>query len=138
MTDDFLDGEFIRKANSVKRVAPIFKSLAIGLAKVPELSYVKIFQGRLTASSVLSDDGKKNPVVKVGEQGIVGLELLIDPAAKVVQFYAITSAVPGCGRRMVEAVLNATPLDWQLAVVMDWSGGFWRKMEQEHPRLVVF
>jgi len=86
----------------------------------------------------LSKDGKKNPVVEVGADGLVGVELLIDPSTKVVQFYALTSAVKGCGRKMVEALIDATPGDWQLAVVMDWSGGFWRKMAQEHPRLVVF
>jgi hypothetical protein len=39
---------------------------------------------------------------------------------------------------MVAAVVEATPEDWQLAVVMDWSGGFWEKMVEEYPRIVVF
>jgi hypothetical protein len=89
-------------------------------------------------ASVLSQDGKKNPVVKVGAEGIVGVELLVDGATKVVQFYALTSAVKGCGRKMVDAVIRATPEDWHLAVVFDSSGGFWRKMTEENPRLVVF
>ena len=134
----FLDGERIRKAHSVRRVEPIFQRLATSLAQIPELRYIKIFPERLTASNILSEDGKKNPVVGVGAEGIVGVELLIDRSTKVVQFYAITSAVKGCGRKMVEAVIDTTPEDWQLAVVMDWSGGFWRKMEQEYPRIVVF
>ena len=67
-----------------------------------------------------------------------GVELLIDPSTKVVQFYALTSTIKGCGRKMVEAVIQATPKDWQVAVVLDWSGGFWPKMAQEQPRLVVF
>ncbi len=112
--------------------------MATSLAQIPELRYIKIFPERLTASNILSQDGKKNPVVKVGGEDIVGVELLIDQSAKVVQFYALTSAIKGCGRKMVEAVIGATPEDWQLAVVMDWSGGFWQKMAQEHPRLVVF
>ena len=66
------------------------------------------------------------------------LELLIDPETRIVQFYAITSAVKGCGRRMVAAVVAATPPDWQLVVVMDWSGGFWQRMAEEYPRLVIF
>ncbi len=112
--------------------------MATSLAQIPELRYIKIFPERLTASNVLSQDGKKNPVVEVGAEGIIGVELLIDRSTKVVQFYALTSAVKGCGRKRVEAVIAATSEDWQLAVVMDWSGGFWRKMAQEHPRLVVF
>jgi hypothetical protein len=134
----FIDGERIRKAHSVRQIDPIFRYLAIGLARIPELRYIKIFPERLAASNVLSEDGKKNPVVKVGAEGIVGVELLIDESTRVIQFYALTSAIKGCGRKMVEAVVAATPEDWHLAVVFDWSGGFWRKMVAENPRIVVF
>ncbi len=135
---DFLNGERIRKAHSVRRIDPVFQNLATSLAQIPELRYIKIFPERLAASNVLSQDGKKHPVVKVGAEGIVGVELLIDRSTKTLQFYALTSAVKGCGRKMVEAVIRTTPEDWLLAVVMDWSGGFWLKMAQEHPRFVVF
>jgi hypothetical protein len=135
---DFLDGERIRKAHSVKYIEPVVQRLTTSLAQISELQYIKIFPERLTASNILSQDGKKNPVVEIGAEGVIGVELLIDRATKVVQFYALTSAVKGYGRKMVEAVIAATPEDWQLTVVMDWSGGFWRKMIQEHPRLVVF
>ena len=72
---DFLDGERIRKAHSVRVIPPIFESLATSLARIPELRYLKIYPDRITASSILSEDGKKNPVVTIGEQGIVGVEL---------------------------------------------------------------
>ena len=132
---DFLDGERIRKAHSVRRIEPIYANLAMSLAEVPELRYIKLFPERLTASNALSEDGKKNPVVEVSAEGLAGVELLIDTAAQIVQFYALTSAVKGCGRRMVEAVIAGTPEDWHLVVALDWSGGFWRKMAEEHPRL---
>jgi len=135
---DFLDGMRIRKAQSVRHIEPIFQNLATSLAQIPQLQYIKIYPERLAASNILSQDGKKNPVVKVGAEGMVGVELLVDSSAKVVQFYALTSTIKGCGRKIVEAVLQATPEDWQVAVVMDWSGGFWPKMAQEHPRLLVF
>ncbi len=136
--NEFLDGDRIRKAHSVRRVQTIFKRLAVGLSGIPELRYIKIFPDRLTASNQLSRDGKKNPVVQISADGVVGVELLVDESAKVVQFYALTSVVKGCGRKMVEAVVGATPEDWHLAVVFDWSGGFWRKMAEENPRIVVF
>jgi hypothetical protein len=94
----FIDGERVRKAHSVRRIDPLFQDLAVGLARIPELRYIKIFPERLAASNVLSEDGKKNPVVKVGTEDLVGMELLIDESTKVVQFYALTSAVKGCGR----------------------------------------
>jgi hypothetical protein len=133
-----VDAERIRKARSATHIDPITQRLAAGLAAIQELRGVKIFPQRLAASNVLSDDGKKNPVVQVRGDGLVGVELVIDRATQVVQFYAITSAVKGCGRQMVEAVVGATPEDWHLVVVFDWSGGFWQRMAQEYPRLVVF
>jgi hypothetical protein len=135
---DFLDGERVRKAHSVKTIPPVFQQLATRLARIPELRYVKLFPERLTASNVLSADGKKNPVVIIGTEGLVGVELLIDVPHRSVQFFALTSAVKGCGRQIVDAVVSATPEDWFLAVPMDWSGGFWRRMAEEYPRLCIF
>ena len=135
---DFIDGERILKAHAVGSVEPIFEKLARSLAEISELRYIKIFPGRITASNRLSQDRKKNPVVKIGADGITSVELLIDTKWRVIQFYAITSALKGLGRKMVEAVVNATPADWKLTVVFDWSDGFWQKMVEEHPRIVVF
>jgi predicted acetyltransferase len=75
--------------------------------------------------------------VRVAAEGLVGVELLIDSDTTVVQFYALTSAIRGSGRRIVAAVVSATPEDWHLAVVSDWSRGFWRRMAKDYPRLRV-
>lgn len=45
---------------------------------------------------------------------------------------------PTFGWMIVEAVLNATPGDWFVALPLDWSGGFWRRTAQDNRRLVVF
>lgn len=135
---DFIDGKRILKAHAVRHIEPIYEKLAKSLAQIPELNHIKIFTDRLTASNILSQDKKKNPVVTVGANDIVGIELLIDSTYNVVQFYSITSSIKGCGRKMVDAVVNATPDSWELAVVFDWSGGFWKRMVEEHPRIVVF
>jgi len=132
---DFLDGERVRKARSVRSIPPVFQSLATSLARIPDLGYIKIFPERIAASNILSDDGKKNPVVIIGEEDVVGVELLIDVPNEIVQFYALTSATKGSGRRIVDSVVTATPEDWFLAVLLDWSGGFWEKMAQDYPRL---
>jgi len=134
---NFIDGERVRKAHAVKTIHPVFRSLATSFVPIPDLRYIKIFLERIAASSVLSDDGKMNPVVVIGADGITGVELLIDADTRVVQFFAITSAKQGCGRKMVEAVVRATPLDWFLAVPMDWSSGFWQRMARDYPRLRV-
>jgi hypothetical protein len=99
---------------------------------------VKIYNERIMASNMLSDNGKKEPIVNVGKDSIVGVELLIDEINQVVQFYAITSSEKGCGEKIVSSVVNAVPDDWQIVVVMDWSVGFWEVMVERYPRLVVF
>ena len=133
----FLDGERVRKAHSVSSIPLIFEHLATRLARIPELRYIKRILERRTASNVLSADGKKNPVVSIGAAGLVAVELLIDVPHRNLQFFALTSAVKGCGRQIVEAVVGATPEDWFLAVLMDWSGGFWRRMAEDYPRLSI-
>lgn len=132
---DFIDGERIRRARSVKEIHPVVQDIAINLRDVAALRYIKLFPERLAASNVLSSDGKKNPVVKIGADDMVGVELLIDTSNQIVQFHALTSAEKGCGRQIVEAVVNAAPDDWFLPVLMDWSGGFWERMADEYPRL---
>lgn len=98
-----IDGERIRKTRTLRRVDPIHRYLATALADIPELRFVKLFPGRLTASNRLSADGKRNPIVAVGAEGITGVELLIDADNRSVQFYTITSPAKGCGRKMVGA-----------------------------------
>jgi len=107
----FIDGERIRKAQTLRRVEPIYEPLAVALAAIPALRFVKLFPGRLSASNRLSTDGKKNPVVVIGAEGITGVELLVDADSHVVQFYAITSAEKGAGSQIVEALVGATPAD---------------------------
>jgi hypothetical protein len=72
------------------------------------------------------------------QQGIIGVELLIDPDISTVQFYSLASSVKGYGRKIVDAVVRGTPDDWNLVVIMDSSGGFWEKMVDEYSQIVVF
>lgn len=135
-----IDGDRICKATNVKikTLHPIFLGLAQSLASIGMLRFIKISNDGLSASNLLSTDGKKEPLVDTNRKDLVGVELLIDPAFKTVQFFAIVSFKKGNGRKMVAAVVEATPADWQLAVAKDWSGGFWEKMREEYPRITIF
>lgn len=75
--------------------------------------------------------------MKVGAEGCVAVELLIDVDTQLVQFYALTLAKKGCGRAIVEAVVSAVPEHWVMAVLFDWSNGFWQRMARDYPRLRV-
>ena len=130
--------EKISKAKNVKKVHPIYKEISEELTEIDILNYVKIYNGRIKASNVLSDNGKKEPITKIGEENIVGVELLIDIPNKIIQFFSITSSIKGYGEKIVSSVVNATPHEWKIVVVMDWSSGFWQVMTERYPRLVVF
>jgi hypothetical protein len=45
--------------------------------------------------------------------------------------------VKGYGEKMVKAVLTAIPDDWEAAVVMDWSDGFWDRMSAKYDRIAL-
>ena len=133
-----LDGIRIFKATNVRNIHPVFLDLTESLSHINAFNYIKIYNDRLCASNQLSTDKKKHPVTAMDQEGIIGVELLIDPDNSTVQFYSLASSKKGYGRRIVEAVVNATPDDWNLVVVMDSSGGFWERMLEEYPRIVVF
>ena len=133
-----MNNDKILKASNVRKEHSIYRLIADGLSMVDQLKYVKIYKDSIKASNILSDNGKKEPVVNVGGANIIGVELLVDEPCQVVQFYAITSSEKGCGEMMVKSVVNSVPDDWKLAVVMDWSGGFWGVMTERYPKIVVF
>lgn len=129
--------EKISKANNVKKVQHIYNKISEALADVDILRYVKIYNGSIKASNFLSENGKKEPVIKIGDEKIVGVELLVDIPNKTIQFYSITSSVKGYGEKIVSSVVNSVPKDWEIVVVMDWSMGFWQVMVARYPRLSV-
>jgi hypothetical protein len=133
-----IDGKRVFKATNVKKIHQIYIQLAESLAQIDILAFIKIYNERLKASNLLSENKKKEPITEIGKEGVVGLELLIDADNKTIQFYSITSTQKGYGRKIVKAVVEATPDDWELVVVLDWSRGFWTKMMEEYPRIIVF
>jgi hypothetical protein len=79
--------EKISKANNVRKVDPIYNLLSEELANIDILEHVKIYNGKIKASNVLSENGKKEPITKIGGENIVGVELLIDIPNKIIQFF---------------------------------------------------
>jgi len=127
----------ITKANNVKKIGAVYKLLSEALSVIDALNYVKIYNGRIKASNRMSVNGKREPITSDLEENITGVELLIDTHSKTIQFYSITSSVKGTGSKIVSSVVDATPDDWKVVVLMDWSGGFWNVMAERHPRLIL-
>ena len=133
-----LDGKRIFKATNVKKPHPVSLDLAESLSDIDILNYIKIYNDRLCASNLLSTDKKKNPITAMDQEGVVGVELLIDPDITTVQFYSLASSEKGYGRKIVDAVFRGTPDDWNLVVAMDTSGGFWGRIIKDYPQIIVF
>ena len=132
------DGKRIFKATNVKKPHPVFLDLAESLSHIDELNFIKIYNERLCASNQLSTNKKKHPVTTMNQEGIIGVELHIDPAITTVQFFSLASYQKGYGRKIVDAVVRGIPDDWNILVVMYYSGGFWDRMLEEYPQIIVF
>lgn len=129
--------EKISKAHNVKKVLPIYQIISEALSRIDTLNYVKIYNGRIKASNRISENGKKEPIVEIGGENIIGVELLIDIEMKTIQFYSITSSLSSYGERMVASIVNSVPKEWDIVILMDWSGGFWNVMSERYPRLKI-
>lgn len=136
--ESIIDSKRIFKATNVKKIHPVCLALADGLSHVEVLKFIKIYNDRICASNLLSENGKKEPVTRFGTEDVIGVELLVDPSIKTIQFYSIISSQKGNGSKIVKSVVGASPDDWFVVVALDWSGGFWKRMIEEYPRIVVF
>ena len=104
----------ITKAKNVQKLDPVFYSISKALSNIDVLNHVKIYNGRIKASNELSKNDKKEPITKNELETSTGVELLVDPSGKVIQFYSIVSSEKGSGEKIVSSVVNSTPKDWAI------------------------
>jgi hypothetical protein len=109
--------------------------MAIHLADLDFIKYVRICDETLSASSENYPKRPKVPITVMNHPTAIGIQILYHIKFKVIDFYDINSPVKGNGSKMVDAVLADFPKDWQPAVVMDWSNGFWDKMKEKYSDL---
>ena len=91
----------------------------------------------ILASSEITEGRVKIPITKPDHPTAVGISLIIDFAYNNVQFFEINSGIKGYGRKMVDAVFKSLPENWIGVVVMDWSEGFWKKMQKNYKNLEI-
>ena len=127
----------IKVSNKVKEIHSVVKHIIYNLAELDFIHFIRISPEYLQASNETTESRIKIPVTKPNHPTAIGVYLIIDIAYKDIQFYEITSAIKGCGGKMVHEVLKALPEDWNGIVVMDWSHGFWDKMKEKHKNLQI-
>jgi hypothetical protein len=131
-------GKSIFVASNVKSILPVVDRIVTNLFKIDLINYVRVSKEDIYASNEIKIIGRtKMPVSTPGHPSVVGVHLILDFIFDGIQFFEITSAVKGYGEKMVKAVVTAIPDDWEAAVVMDWSDGFWNRMSEKYDRIVI-
>ena len=108
--------------------------ITLRLSALDFIKYIKLTDQILSASNELK--GKtNNPLTTMNHETAIGIDIIYHVDYKVIDFCEINSPIKGNGSKMVDAVLNNFPEEWQAAVVMDWSGGFWDKMKKKYNKI---
>ena len=130
-------GKSIFVASNVNSIHSVVDSIVTNFFKIDLINYVRVTKEDIYASNEIKIIGRtKMPVSSPGHPSAVGVHLILDFRLDGIQFFEMTSAVKGYGEKMVKAVVTAIPDDWEAAVVMDYSGGFWNRMTEKYDRIV--
>ena len=128
-------GEKVWVINRVKQLPTEIIKMAERLAELEFINYVRICDETLSASSESYPNRPKVPITYMNHETAIGIQVLYSTKHNYVDFFDINSPVKGNGSKMVEAILKNFPKDWQPTVVMDYSNGFWEKMEEKYKNL---
>ncbi|OPL09772.1 MAG: hypothetical protein AVO34_04980 [Firmicutes bacterium ML8_F2] len=129
---DVNDDTQIWALKKVKTIHPIVESTVKNLAGLEIIKFIRITGNSIQASSELSGNKLKVPATKPFHPTAAGVHLIYDFEFKTMEFYELNSPAKGWGEKMVNASLQSLPKDWEVALVFDWSNGFWDKMEQKY------
>jgi hypothetical protein len=130
--DEVDNGKTIIVSKEMKTVPAIIDRIVRNLAQLEIIQYIKVRPDFLAASNEIKG-GSRDPVAVPHHPTATGVSMILDFPLQYLQFYEMNAARKGYGRKMVDAVLKGLPDDWEVCIVMDWSGGFWEKMRAEHP-----
>ena len=117
-------GKQIWVISKVKRLPVEIVEMALRLADLDFIKYVRICDETLAASSENYPKRPKVPITNMNHQTAIGIQILYSLSHKYINFYDINSPIKGNGSKMVDAILKDFPKDWHPTVVMDCSNGF--------------
>lgn len=126
------NGKQVWVITKVKELPPEIVAMAKNLADLDFLKFIRISDESLSASSENYPNRPKVPITHMNHDTAIGIQILYSTDYKTIDFFDINSPVKGNGSKMVDAILKDLPKDWQPAVVMDWSDGFWDKMKEKN------
>ena len=129
------NGKQVWVITKVKELPTEIVTMAKNLADLDFIKYVRISDESLSASSENYPNRPKVPVTHMNHDTAIGIQILYSTDYKTIDFFDINSPIKGNGSKMVDAILKDLPKDWQPAVVMDWSDGFWDKMKEKYKKI---
>ena len=124
-------------SKKIKKIDPVVEKITKTLSEIEIIKFIRIKSDFIQASSEVTEGRVKTPITKPDHPTAIGLSLIIDFAYNNVQFYEINSAVKGYGKKMVDAVFKSLPKNWSGTVIIDWSDGFWNKMQKSYKNLEI-
>jgi hypothetical protein len=130
--EEVSNGKTIILSKEIKTVPPLIDRIVRNLAQIDIIRYIKVRPDFLAASNEIKG-GSRDPVAEPHHPTATGVSMILDFQHQFLQFYEITAARKGYGEKMVDAVLDGLPQDWEVCIVMDWSGGFWENMKAKYP-----
>lgn len=122
----------IHVINRVKQLPYEIVEMALRLAELDFIKYVRICDETISASSENYPNRPKVPITNMNHETAIGVQILYSLSHKYINFFDINSPIKGNGSKMVNAVLRDFPKDWQPTIVMDWSKGFWDRMKEKY------
>ncbi len=128
-------GKQIWVISRVKQLPYEIVEMTLRLADLDFIKYVRICDETIAASSENYPNRPKVPITNMNHETAIGVQILYSLSHKYINFFDINSPIKGNGSKMVDAILKDFPKDWQPAVVMDWSNGFWDRMKEKHNEL---
>ena len=129
------NGKQVWVITKVKELQPEIVAMAKNLADLDFIKFVRVSDESLSASSENYPNRPKVPITHMNHDTAIGIQILYSTDYKTIDFFDINSPVKGNGSKMVDAILKDLPKDWQPAVVMDWSDGFWDKMKEKYKNI---
>ena len=126
------NGTQIWVISRVKKLPAEIVKMATRLAGLDFINYVRICDETLAASSENFPNRPKVPITNMNHETAIGIQIIYNMDYKTINFYDINSPKKGFGGKMVDAVFKNLSDDWQPAVAMDWSNGFWDRIKEKY------
>lgn len=126
------NGTQIWVVSRVKKLPAEIVKMAIRLAQLDFINYVRICDETLAASNENYPNRPKVPITKMNHETAIGIQIIYSIKYKTINFFDINSPKKGYGGKMVDAVFDGFSKSWAPAVAMDWSNGFWNKMKEKY------